>query len=83
MLVAERECRGCGAEIAFARTERGHWIPLDVAPDPEGTIVLRGQHGLDPLAHVLRAGEETTEPRYRTHYATCPAGERFRRRRAA
>jgi hypothetical protein len=27
------ECRGCGAEIGFAKTKKGKWIPFDPPED--------------------------------------------------
>ena len=74
MVVAERECKSCGAELAFVRSEAGRWMPLDLAPDPAGNIVLRGA-----VAHILQKGESSNEPRYLSHFVTCPEAGIFRR----
>ena len=77
-------CRTCTREILWALTERGKPIPIDPEPRPDGNIVLGGFGGVeDRVAHVLGAEETTSEPRYVSHFATCPQAETHRRRRAA
>lgn len=61
--------------MIWAVTERGHRIPLDAAPDPKGTIttIVEGD--------VLRAlFHQPGEPRYTTHFATCPNAVAHRKR---
>ena len=63
------ECKGCGARVFYVKTERGKYVPLNAQPDPKGNIVI-----LDGLACVFRPFLlfETTEPRYTSHFSTCP-----------
>ena len=73
-------CRSCSAPIRWARTEHGKRIPLDAEPyagdDPRGLFVLR-EGG--ELALAVPAGALEDEPRYRSHFATCPNAEEHRR----
>lgn len=64
-------CRSCGARITWLETAGGKKIPVDEDPVPDGNIIVVGK-----MAHVLGKGQETTEPRYVSHFVTCPqAGE--------
>lgn len=84
-------CRGCGKPIFFAYSERGHRCPMDVAPDPKGTYVLRDERGRragtgDEDVYMVKASDEQRdgtldpkEPRYTSHFATCPDARRFRK----
>ena len=68
-------CRACPAKILWAKTERGNSIPLDPDPVPDGNIVVTDAG----VAHVLRATEMATGPRYVSHFVTCPGRAKFRR----
>jgi len=69
-------CKGCGASMFYVKTERGKYMPLNAEPDPKGNIVV-----FDGTARVFRPGLlfDTAEPRYTSHYATCPKHQQFRR----
>jgi hypothetical protein len=71
-------CRSCQAPMLWARTEKGRRIPLDVEPyagdDPRGLFVLRAG-----VAVAVPAGAFEDEPRYRSHFATCPDASAHRR----
>jgi hypothetical protein len=72
-------CRGCGADILWAKSARGSAIPLDAEPGPSGTMVLEGD---GPVA--VNVGPPTLfdrRPRYVSHFSTCPQAAEFRRRR--
>ncbi len=77
-------CRSCGAEIIWARTERGSKMPLDAEPSDNETLasglfVLRDKNShIGPLA-IAAWGLEGTEPHYVTHFATCPHADQHRR----
>ena len=78
-------CRGCGKEIAFIKTVKGKTMPVD----PESVYFIPGG---GPNTYVMMDGsiQRGREPRqedaeavrigYRSHFATCPQAERFRRR---
>jgi hypothetical protein len=76
-------CRSCGAEIVWARTEKGKRAPIDAAIDDKGTIVLRAprEGERDPLAIFgVPPDVFAGEPRHTSHFATCPDADRWRRR---
>lgn len=76
-----RKCALCGRSLVFAltvATERGtggKWMPIDLAPNPEGRVAVRDT-GRTLLARPLAADEThdtTTEVLATPHPATCPA----------
>ena len=72
-------CRSCQAPILWVRTEATNSLmPIDAKPDPKGNIVIK-----DGLAHVMRGDlfEEMLDgPRYVSHFVTCVAQEKHRRK---
>lgn len=72
-------CRAeeCSAPIVWARTADGKAIPLDVEPTDEGNLALVGGKA---MAYELEHAAEKL-PRYRSHFATCPAAPEFRKER--
>lgn len=77
-------CRTCRAFIVFRPNEYGTMTPLDPLPDENGDVVMRGQEGVDRIAHVLRDGEEPLdgEDRYALHSKTCEGSDIRRRKRS-
>jgi hypothetical protein len=68
------KCRGCGADILWSMTEKGKAIPVDPEPVLGGNLVLEC---FNALARVVKP-----DPRikaYRSHFATCPEGIRWRK----
>ena len=57
------KCRGCGAEIVWARTDRGRDIPLDAKPEKR---------------FELSHGHATLMDTYVSHFVTCPKAKEFR-----
>ena len=77
------ECSSCGAVIIFAKTIKGATIPLDEQPSPRGNIVLSPEEGTalvynGPAAIAPRYADE---PRYFSHFATCPNADQHRKGR--
>lgn len=77
-------CRSCAALITWARTERGGRMPLDAdpydGPEPGGLFVLRDAGSPEgPLAIAVPPAAFPDEPLYRSHFATCPDADRWRR----
>lgn len=74
-------CRSCNATIEWALTHKGHRIPLDPTPSPNGNILIQ-----DGCAVVVdaqsREGVDARTLRI-SHLATCPQADRHRRRRMA
>lgn len=62
------KCRGCGAEIYWAKTEGLKPIPLD---PPKKLYVKIRKAGNDMIVKMLDT--------YMPHHATCPEVEKFRR----
>ncbi len=69
-------CRGCGAPILWAYTERGKRMPLDTAPSEPlpGTYRVAGQHGHPPSPLTDPPG--TTY--HMNHWTTCPVASSFK-----
>ena len=72
-------CRSCGAEILWAKTIKGHSIPLDAQPAAKGNVVI-AENGTalvyrDPAAIATRYVDE---PHFVSHFATCPNADEHR-----
>lgn len=77
------QCRSCKAPILWLRSATsGKPMPVDAEPSPEGTILRTGPNG--ELARVIRAGDavDSSQPRYTTHWATCPHADQHRKENA-
>jgi hypothetical protein len=78
-------CRSCAAEIRWVLTERGKPMPVDAAPytgdDPRGLFVLRNPTDgtTSPTAIAVTPDAFPGEPVYRSHFATCPDRDDWRR----
>lgn len=77
-----RDCRACGAPMVFVRcaSRDGKWTPLDPEPVSDGNIVVNAAGEAEYL--TASAQETYTGERFKSHFATCPEAERFRRRRS-
>ena len=78
-------CRGCGKEIAFIKTEKGKTMPVD--PEPMYFIPGGGPNTYVMLDGSIQRGRETEQGDrekawigYRSHFANCPAADKFRKR---
>ncbi len=75
-------CRSCGAPVAFAKHNRtGRIMCLELAPEtaaPRGLFEVY-QGGGKAWARSVGQGEERPDPVYRSHHATCPEAEKWRR----
>ena len=69
-------CRGCGAEIKWAKTVKGKAIPLALDPHPDGNVEL-----VNGIAYVKGQSDNPADVRHMPHHATCPAANRFRKRK--
>ena len=63
-------CRGCGAPIIFAVTEKGRQMPLDAEPTPDG------EWSVADTGDLIRA----VSGGHKTHFETCPVGRKYRKR---
>lgn len=76
-------CQACGAAIIFRNHERtGNRAPIDVTPVLGGSLMLVGDdlYQVIPKPEIERLIAEGLHSRT-PHYATCPKGEQFRKRR--
>ena len=82
------KCRGCGREIAFIKTVNGKSIPVDPEPirflaeeENEKFVTADGEvkrgKSLDRRGLMIT---RETETGYRSHFATCPAADDFRKK---
>jgi hypothetical protein len=84
-LETDRVCQGehgCGAPMAWFKSEASRApMPLDPDPVPDGNIVIRNGLavvvGNDLMAPTANEGE----PRYKSHFATCPNAKKFRKKK--
>ena len=84
-------CRSCGAEMVWGKTVAGKSIPLDAndfgdpIPKKEGNVRLTGRRrdGVPEVEIVKKAdgGLFGDEPRFVSHFATCPQAEQWRGKR--
>lgn len=78
-------CESCGAKIIWARTEKGNLMPLNAEPDPGGMFFVLG--AVEEGGELrLRTVDEKSLPaaaykRYTSHFASCPAASKHRRRK--
>jgi hypothetical protein len=49
-------------------------MPIDAKPDPKGNIAM-----VDGVAHVVTDPKVITDPRYISHFATCPNSKAHRK----
>jgi len=66
-------CRSCGADIKWAKTSSGKWMPVEYVGDehPKANIVVR-----NGLVEIVAAGQGN----YRPHFASCPDAGKWRHR---
>ena len=77
-------CKGCGAEIIWAKNENDKMIPLD-AKAPVYVLTIRGDTRMLPIvsANLCHPGTETRCRRaekgraFVSHFATCPKANDF------
>jgi hypothetical protein len=70
-------CRSCGAPIRWERTVNDKPIPLDPEPVADGNLGIRDD---GKVYHVGEGSLDLGEPRYKTHFATCPNATEHRKR---
>lgn len=77
-----KPCRSCGAPVWWAVTDAAKRIPVDPVAAGDGNIIVL----FDPAergmlrVRVLRKDESTDQPRYRTHFTTCPNADTWRQK---
>jgi hypothetical protein len=75
------ECSSCGAPIRWAKTIKGVGIPLDPEPSPRGNVVISEEGAaLVYNSPGAVAARYEGEPRYLSHFATCPNADQHRKR---
>ena len=78
-----KPCTSCGALILWAMTLAGKRMPVDAISDDAGNLRLVQEAG-QLVARITPPTQTTSlfdaEPRYRSHFATCPNADAHRRR---
>lgn len=65
-------CKGCAADIVWAKTTKGNWCPYDPEPVEHGVrFVLSNDDPQIAFATVVGNG-------YVSHFKTCPMANDFR-----
>lgn len=72
------KCKSCGAAIVWCRTPGGRKMPVDAEPVANGNLCLQGD-GVPVAAVVSLPNEPTTQPRYLSHFVTCPQHAEWRK----
>lgn len=74
------DCKSCGAPI-FWVTMRGteRPAPLDVEPSDKGNVVVDDARGR--VLSRFELEEVPLDPRYMSHFVTCPQRKQWRTRR--
>lgn len=79
-------CRACGAPLRFIKTTKGKTMPVDAAPvkfvpQTYAKEIFVTEDGM--LLHGVRPApsDRDVHDGYISHFATCPAAERFRKPR--
>lgn len=74
------QCKWCKAAIFWASTEKtGRAMPIDLEPVANGNLVVSLSTTSHFVARYLKKNEATTDRRYVSHFATCPAAAKFRK----
>ena len=76
------KCKACGAEIVWIRMTGGKMMPCDAQKIPFRKNFASGELSLVlPDGRVVRGDLdlESEEFGYQSHFATCPAANKFRR----
>jgi hypothetical protein len=72
-------CRSCGAAIIWLRTLNGGRMPVDAEPVADGNIVRRGNAcRVLPKDEALGAKAVEGEPRFMSHFVTCPVADKWK-----
>lgn len=76
-------CTSCGRPYEFVQTVTGKAMPIDLAPNPAGNILI-----VDGTAEVLKKGDPrwdsvTAEELRISHFATCAYARDYRKRHPA
>lgn len=72
-------CRACKRPIHWVSTITGQRLPLDRDPVPDGNVMLlpNGRCKIVPTEERAKC----VAPLFKSHFATCPVAEQFRKPR--
>lgn len=79
-------CKSCRADVDWAVTAEGKWMPVDTAPTPDGNVLLEPRTGQPAIATVLGAAAAQNaaadgKTLRKSHFATCPNSKKHRKAR--
>jgi len=78
-------CGSCGAPIVFVRTTAGGRMPLDLEPHESGNVLVAYSYPDPPSGFVLTSDDVLAWAHgqgvrlYRSHFASCPDADKWRR----
>jgi len=72
-------CRTCNAPVVWATTRKGKAMPVDAAPVDDGNVELTAAGPGRVVAAVLTGPSLMPTPLRKSHFATCPDAEEWRR----
>lgn len=79
-------CKACRRPLIWALTSTRKWMPLDFRPVVDGNfiiverVLIDGHEGTVPkIASVSKGQDVGGEPRYQSHWASCPRAKDFRK----
>lgn len=86
-------CKSCRAEVVWTVTDKGEPMPIDPDSVPTGNLVVdfvrpgqpvdrrTGKPLLTNRSHMAGLEDDSAEPRYVSHFVSCPAAASHRKRR--
>lgn len=81
-------CRSCSARVVWAKTTNGKRIPLDAVDQGGRDVPITSDEGnLEPTGRYSSDGSMVVtvvpagEGEYRSHFASCPEADQWRRPR--
>jgi hypothetical protein len=75
------KCRSCGAAVYWLRNDStGNLSPIEAEPAANGNLKVDLEAG---TYRVIRKLEDSSDPRYINHFATCPNSARHHKRAPA
>ena len=82
------KCKACGAQIIWRKTKAGEWMPLDeepfaYEPNPDGKEILFDLNAEAIRCNIIerKPGESFDRIARRSHWATCPFADAFKKKK--
>lgn len=77
-------CKACKGSVIWGETSAGKLMPVNAEPVADGNLrLMYGPGGGKVLIITGAPPEGSAEPRFMSHFATCPEAARYRREKKA